>query len=558
MARYQMSLDTTELISRCKAGDRLALDLLYKQYKSRLLNVCRQYTKENDVAEDLLHDAFVIILTSLDKLENPERLEPWMTAIARNVGYHYRHHLEKEQAALQQLSKEKPETTETGHIPDYDELQSLVSQLPQGYQRIFRLSAFEGLSHLEISQLLGITPHSSSSQLFHAKRMLRQLIRQSWVLILLLIAIPTVIWQFFIKEESQYELPAISETKPKSLPVSPVEKPDEQPVYASISKKQSSYPIRYQAETTTLPDSIPYQTQEEQTLPPTETTQTPEKETPKDTAVYHPFTQPTKDEPFTIKHVTTSHSWNISVAYNGQMGRGDDYLAEATIGKSSFYAASNTYVPTQFNNWMDYYTYLNYAPTVVRDAETRSMNYIAALNSATNSSMIEARHEHRLPVTLQILLNQQLTKRLSFETGLSYTRLSSTVTTGSPYAYIQEQQRLHYLGIPLRLGWSWYSKAHLSIYSSAGAMIEMPIKSKVSISHIADGINTFQKETPLDVPCQWSASFGLGLQYDFTPHLGVYLEPSLQYFFDDGSSIKTYRTEHPLEMTLPLGIRFHW
>jgi RNA polymerase sigma-70 factor (ECF subfamily) len=53
-------------------------------------------------------------------------------------------------------------------------------------------------------------------------------------------------------------------------------------------------------------------------------------------------------------------------------------------------------------------------------------------------------------------------------------------------------------------------------------------------------------------------NFGLGLQYDFTPHIGIYLEPSLQYFFDDGSDLKTYRTEHPLQVTLPIGIRFHW
>ena len=51
------------------------------------------------MAEDLLHDAFVIILTSLDKLEDPGKIESWMTAIVRNVGYHYRQHLNKEQSA---------------------------------------------------------------------------------------------------------------------------------------------------------------------------------------------------------------------------------------------------------------------------------------------------------------------------------------------------------------------------------------------------------------------------------------------------------------------------
>lgn len=554
-------MDATELISRCRAGERQALNLLYQQYKPQLLNICRQYTNNAEVAEDLLHDAFVVIFTSLDRLENVERLEAWMTAIVRNVCYHYRRHLEKEQTVLQEYANEKPETTETSLALDYDELQSLVALLPQGYQQIFRLSVFEGLSHQEISQLLGISPHTSSSQLSHAKRMLRQLIRQSWVLILLLIAIPLVIWQFLKREEPESQTTVISETKPEPRPVPQVEKPHEQPTYASVSKKPSSHSIRYQTEAVIQPDSIPYQLQEEQSETSKETTQTAEAKLAKDSVIYQTFPLPSTNELFTAKPVTPNRSWNISVAYSGLMGREDDYLAQTSIGKSSFNAVSNTYVPTQFDNWNDYYTYLNYVPMVMLDAETRSLLNISLQNSYVNGGLVDARYEHKRPITLQILLSRQLSKRLSLETGLSYTRLNSTITTGSTEAYIQEEQRLHYLGIPLSLGLVWYSKAHLSLYSSAGLMLELPISAKSDISHVSRAdmdVTTFRKSASLDVPCQWSTSLGVGLQYDFTPHIGVYLEPRLQYFFHDGSDIKTYRTEHPLQVTLPLGIRFHW
>ena len=552
-------MEATELISRCKAGERQALNLLYQQYKPQLLNICRQYAKGDDVAEDLLHDAFVVIFTSLDRLENDDKLEAWMFSIVRNVGYHYRQHVDKEQAALQQLAKEKSETTETGHIADYNELQSLVTLLPQGYQQVFRLSVFEGLSHQEIGQLLGITPHSSSSQLSHAKRMLRRLIRQSWVLVLLLIAIPAAIWQFLKKDkEPVNQLPVVSKTKPKPQLIPSAEKPEEQPVYATISKHPSSHPIRYQTEAVILPDSIPYQEQEEQMDTPTETPLTTEAETREDTVVYQNLPLPSADELFTTELVSTSRSWNISVAYNGLIGQNDNYLSAANIGNSNSYPNTNSPLPGSFSNWIDYNYYLNNSPSVPDDAETRSLMNIAAQNSLINSGMMEARYEHKLPITLQIMFNHQLSKCLSIETGLSYTRLASTISTGSKNAYIKEQQRLHYLGIPFRLGWRWYSMAHLSLYSSAGMMLELPIKSAVDISHIVNGINTFQKETSLDAPIQWSTNLGLGLQYDFTPHFGIYLEPSLQYFFNDGSDLKTYRTEHPLQITFPLGIRFRW
>ena len=89
-------------------------------------------------------------------------------------------------------------------------------------------------------------------------------------------------------------------------------------------------------------------------------------------------------------------------------------------------------------------------------------------------------------------------------------------------------------------------------------MLEFPIRSTLSVNHITNDTTTFSKESTLDVPIQWSMSIGLGIQYDLTPHLGIYMEPSLQYFFNDGSNLNSYRTEHPLSITLPIGLRFHW
>ena len=170
---------------------------------------------------------------------------------------------------------------------------------------------------------------------------------------------------------------------------------------------------------------------------------------------------------------------------------------------------------------------------------------------------MEAHYEHQLPISIQLTLSRQLNRQLSVETGLSYTLLQSTNTTGSSTAYIQERQRLQYIGIPLRMGWQWYSKSSLSLYTSAGVMLEKPVHSTLDVNHFINDINTYSKQDKLSVPLQWSTSVGVGIQYDITPHIGFYLEPSLQYFFNDGSDIKSYRTEHRFSVTLPLGIRFH-
>ena len=205
-------------------------------------------------------------------------------------------------------------------------------------------------------------------------------------------------------------------------------------------------------------------------------------------------------------------------------------MAAASINQQSFVSASNSFIPSDysFSNWIDYSWSLNNAfPTDKVTAETRSLMEITAQNSMINHGEMSAQHTHQLPFNIQLTLSRQLTSRLSIETGLSYTQLESTTLTGSTGAYIQEQQQLRYLGIPLRFGWQWYSKAHLSLYTSTGGMLEFPIRSTLNVKHVANDIVTFGKETTLNIPCQWSMSFGLGIQYDLMPHLGIYMEPSL-------------------------------
>ena len=566
-----------QLISRCKVGDRQALHLLYEQYKPKLLKVCRQYTQEEDVAEDLLHDAFVVIFTNLNQLRNNDKLESWMISIVKNVGYHYRDHLRKEQTAIKQMAIEGILTEETSQMPDYDQLQTLVAQLPEGYQKVFRLSVFEGLSHQEISQLLGIAPHSSSSQLYHAKRMLKLLIKQSWVLILLLIAVPMIVLKMHQTGKIEKDADIRLQTHEKQLPNTNPQKPQTEQIDVGENYQTIISDIRYSKSITKetivvnprpqtdiiLSDSIPSYITNEVIDTVIMITHIAEDEGVQIDSLNNqysslsPFEKPSFRTNSNDKKVT----WDIKLAYSGQIGQRDDYMAMTGIQTTSFSSASNIYIPenTLYSNWVDYSWYLtNSVPTEIMSPETRSLIEIAAQNSLVNGGKMEARHEHQLPITIQLMLSRPISSKLSIESGLSFTQLKSTTITGSPMANIQEQQKIHYLGIPLRIGYRWYSNAGLDLYSSAGAMMEMPIYSSFFVKHFYKGGTTYKNTLSYSVPFQFSTMIGMGLQYDFTPHLGIYIEPSLQYFFDNGSDLETYRTEHPLQLVLPLGIRYKW
>lgn len=89
-----LTMEITRLIERCRQGDADALGELYKAYAQRMRGVCRCYISDEQTVEDVLHDAFVIIFTSFDRLRDVRRAEAWMMAITRNLASKCKDHLE--------------------------------------------------------------------------------------------------------------------------------------------------------------------------------------------------------------------------------------------------------------------------------------------------------------------------------------------------------------------------------------------------------------------------------------------------------------------------------
>lgn len=82
-------MDKKELVDLCKSGDEQALDLLYKTYSGKMMRICLHYVSDRQIAQDLLHDGFIVIFTSIDSLRNPEKLESWMGIIMKNISLRY-------------------------------------------------------------------------------------------------------------------------------------------------------------------------------------------------------------------------------------------------------------------------------------------------------------------------------------------------------------------------------------------------------------------------------------------------------------------------------------
>ena len=84
-------LSIKQIVERCQRGDQQAFGLLYTVMHDRLRRVCRHYVADETTADDLLHDAFVLIFSKIDTVNDPAKAEAWMARVVHNLGRTWQH-----------------------------------------------------------------------------------------------------------------------------------------------------------------------------------------------------------------------------------------------------------------------------------------------------------------------------------------------------------------------------------------------------------------------------------------------------------------------------------
>lgn len=165
---------------------------------------------------------------------------------------------------------------------------------------------------------------------------------------------------------------------------------------------------------------------------------------------------------------------------------------------------------------------------------------------------------HRLPVRTGLTFRYQLPSGLGFETGVTYTWLSSTFQSGSEANHYTSTRQMHYIGVPLNILYTFWDSRLLSIYVSAGGLIEKCVGGSTETTYTLGGekAGTPLREPSNDRPLQWSVNLTAGAQLNLTRNIGLYAEPGIAYWFDDGTDLETVYKVHPLNFYLRFGLRF--
>lgn len=172
-------MNEKEIIEKCLKNDRTSQKLLYNTYAPKMYAVCLRYASKRVSADDILQEAFIKVFKYLPSFQFAGPLEAWIRRIVvRTALDHIKKYAEPFEDLNESVVEESMIAVNDALISlGTQELLSIIQSLPEGKKIIFNLYVFEGYSHKEIAELLGISIMTSKAQFSKAKKMLQEKIK---------------------------------------------------------------------------------------------------------------------------------------------------------------------------------------------------------------------------------------------------------------------------------------------------------------------------------------------------------------------------------------------
>lgn len=166
-----MSNAEQTLLDRCLEGERAAQKMLYDKYSGAMYTTAVRILNDPELANDVLQDTFIDVFRDLNSFKGKSTLGAWIKTILM------RHAFRKKKFESRYEEFEETEDDRTVEMMDQFTgayLETIISELPDGYRAVFLLVEVEGYSHKEVAQMMNISVGTSRSQLHHAKIQLRK------------------------------------------------------------------------------------------------------------------------------------------------------------------------------------------------------------------------------------------------------------------------------------------------------------------------------------------------------------------------------------------------
>lgn len=163
-------------IQRAQAGDPDAFRILYEGHVGRIYALCLRLAGDAARAEELVQDTFVRAWEKLPSFRGDSAFGTWLFRIAVNAALAERRATGRREARIGLAADPDvlPAAGRTADPGDRMDMEQAIAGLPPGARAVFLLYDVEGYQHSEIAEMTGIAEGTSKTQLFRARRLLRE------------------------------------------------------------------------------------------------------------------------------------------------------------------------------------------------------------------------------------------------------------------------------------------------------------------------------------------------------------------------------------------------
>lgn len=186
MTDSQSHVDDALLAGRIRSGEQAALGDAYDRYASVAMAVALRMVSERQLAEDLVHDAFVVVWQKIDRFDATRgSLRSWILTIVRNRAIDRlratRPRIEIGEADERSLLQTSPNPTwelaaqRLGAV----QLRTALASLPPEQREAIELAYFGGHTHREIATMTGVPQGTANGRMRLALAKLRDALRRT-------------------------------------------------------------------------------------------------------------------------------------------------------------------------------------------------------------------------------------------------------------------------------------------------------------------------------------------------------------------------------------------
>jgi RNA polymerase sigma-70 factor (ECF subfamily) len=166
--------DDTQLIERCRAGDRKAFEALLVEYEKPVFNAAYRMLNSRDDAQDVTQTVFLKVFENIDQFDPTRRFFSWIYRITLNESINWLGKTNRlEPLAHEAAFEGKGPEQEVESADVSSRVQAALMTIKSDYRSVVVLKHFLGCSYMEISQILDVPEKTIKSRLYTARQQLK-------------------------------------------------------------------------------------------------------------------------------------------------------------------------------------------------------------------------------------------------------------------------------------------------------------------------------------------------------------------------------------------------